>query len=312
MSKNFRQLQIFYQLQNGFRFSKQELVDQFNVSPRAIQRDISELNDFLADISNHLTSIEFYDHHYQLHTDQHTLSNRELLAIIKILLASRGLNKSEMNSTINGLLNLMPKKNRQQLSPLIANELFYYHPLTHGADLLTKIWELSLAITHHETLQIKYLSRDNKKTTRSIQPRTIIFSEYYFYIISYSSTENMNYIYRIDRIISFQSSSKKNEHLTKFDEGIYRQRSQFMYPGPLIHVKFQFWGTVEAALDRIPTAKISHTDSTDNSVIIDCDVYGERGIMMWLLSQGSLVKVLGPSKLVNSMKEEIDKMKGRY
>ena len=39
--------------------------------------------------------------------------------------------------------------------------------------------------------------------------------------------------------------------------------------------------------------------------------YG-RGIVMYLLSQGSWVKVLSPNRLVEDMKAEIEKMRSQY
>lgn len=42
-----------------------------------------------------------------------------------------------------------------------------------------------------------------------------------------------------------------------FDEGLLRKRSQFMWPGPLRRIRFQFTGpSVQAILDRIPTARV--------------------------------------------------------
>ena len=63
-----------------------------------------------------------------------------------------------------------------------------------------------------------------------------------------------------------------------------------MYAGELRRVTFDYSGaSVEAVLDRLPTAKIL---SKDNGVYrIEAEVYG-NGIDMWLWSQGERVHVI--------------------
>lgn len=83
-----------------------------------------------------------------------------------------------------------------------------------------------------------------------------------------------------------------------------------MWPGISRRIKFLFSGpSVQAILDRIPTAKI--VEHQDNKYLIEAEVYGE-GIKMFLLSQGSWVKVLSPTEFALQMKEEIDKMQKLY
>ena len=48
-----------------------------------------------------------------------------------------------------------------------------------------------------------------------------------------------------------------------------------------------------------------------NKTIIEAVTYGE-GIKMYLLSQGSWVKVISPPEFVEEMKREIEKMKEGY
>lgn len=66
---------------------------------------------------------------------------------------------------------------------------------------------------------------------------------------------------------------------------------------------------MQAVLDRLPTAKI--IDSFDSKYVLEAEVYGD-GIKMFLLSQGSWVKVLAPQEFVEEMKEEIEKMHDKY
>ena len=63
-----------------------------------------------------------------------------------------------------------------------------------------------------------------------------------------------------------------------------------MYGGKLRKVKFKYSGlSIEAVLDRLPTAKI--LDEEDGVFIIEVEVFGD-GIDMWLRSQGKIVEIL--------------------
>lgn len=64
-----------------------------------------------------------------------------------------------------------------------------------------------------------------------------------------------------------------------------------MYGGKLKKVTFNYYGnSVEAVLDRLPTAEI--IEENDDGYTIRAEVFGE-GIYTWLRSQGGKVRVLG-------------------
>ena len=63
-----------------------------------------------------------------------------------------------------------------------------------------------------------------------------------------------------------------------------------MYGGKYRKVKFEYSGfSVEAILDRLPTAKI--ISENEGRYTIQAEVFGD-GIDMWLRSQGDMVKIL--------------------
>ena len=79
-------------------------------------------------------------------------------------------------------------------------------------------------------------------------------------------------------------------YASRFEEGEFRKRIQFMYGGKLERVRFKYKGPdVDSILDRLPTAVI---ESEDDSVFtIRAEVFG-KGIDMWLRSQGNNIIVL--------------------
>ena len=77
---------------------------------------------------------------------------------------------------------------------------------------------------------------------------------------------------------------------SRFEEGEFRKRVQFMYGGKLRNVKFKYKGDdVDAILDRLPTAQV--IDGGSDYYTIKAEVFG-KGIDMWLKSQGDKVEVI--------------------
>ena len=99
-------------------------------------------------------------------------------------------------------------------------------------------------------------------------------------------------IYRLDRIKKLKLLDEKFHipYSSRFEEGEFRKRIQFMYGGKLQKVKFEYSGTdVDAVLDRLPTARIIKEE--DGKYVIEAEVFG-KGIEMWLRSQGEDIQII--------------------
>ena len=291
--------------------NKTEEAVNFGVNERTIQRDIDDIRNHLEqDITTQGVMNEIiYDRTkkgYRLNKIYNIkLTNEEILAISKILLDSRALKKDEMMSMLQRLIDCcVPQNNRKLVNSLISNESFHYIELQHKQSFLANMWEIGLAIQSHQYIEIEYQGvRGSTVKKRKLKPLAIMFSEYYFYLTAFIEDENVrkNFsvlddafptIYRIDRIQSLRTLDEKYHipYANRFEEGEFRKRIQFMYGGKLKKVTFEYSGySVEAVLDRLPTAKIVKEDN--GKYIIQAEVFGD-GIDMWLRSQGDNVNIL--------------------
>ena len=298
-NKGFRLLQLYERLSRGEIIRKAELAQKFSVTDKTIQRDIEELRAYLAETRTDAGEASIvYERNrggYLLtHTASEWLTNEDVLAVCKILLESRAFCREELDALLKKLLRQTAPQDRAQVRKLILSEQHYYVPLRHGKKLLSAIWELSEYMTAQHTIRIVYCRQDGAERTHEVNPVAIMFSEYYFYLIAYLADGRKEFptIFRIDRIAHFEATGAtfRVTHSEKFSDGEFRKRIQFMYAGELRRVTFDYSGaSVEAVLDRLPTAKII---SEDGGIYrITAEVYG-NGIDMWLRSQGSAVKVV--------------------
>ena len=252
---------------------------------------------------------------YILNSDEF-LKNKELFALVKIILGSRALNKEEILTLITKLKKFTTIQDRKTLENLIRKEIYHYHEVKSDCkSVIDNVWKIVQAIEEKRTISITYYKMNRDEVKHKIKPVSVLFSEYYFYLIAYKA-DDMSYkpiYFRIDRISSITEHREKFELEKKydFDEGNLREKNQFMFPGDTVKIRFEFSGlSLQAILDRLPTAKV--VEKNGNTSIIEAEVNHGRGIIMYLLSQGSWVKVLSPQSLADEIKEEIEKMKSLY
>ncbi len=312
-AKTIRALDIYTRLLNGETVNKALLAKQYCVNERSIQRDIEMIKDYLAEYDTaFIRNIVIYDRSekgYRL--EQHNkmkFTNPEILAICKILLDSRALTRDEMKHILDKLVECcVPQENQKLVTELIRNEEYHYIEPRHQTVFIDKMWEIGQAISQHRYIEIDYQGiQGSQVKTRKLKPVAIMFSEMYFYMTAFIDEkkvrENFNVIndsfptiYRIDRIQRLKVLDEKYDipYADRFEEGEFRKRIQFMYGGKLRRVRFKYSGySVEAILDRLPTAKIEKEE--DGVYTISAEVFGD-GIDMWLRSQGENVKVEGGS-----------------
>ena len=319
-NKTYRILKIYEKLSAGDGIVRKEMADYFDVSKKTIKRDIKEINRYFQETYNNYhkdcISYDYQDKAYFLNHDQNlNLTQKEILAIVKVLLESRAFCKEEAEQIINKLIKRVPFNLQNNIKEIIANELYHYSEVKHQTKLLDLIWKISLAVKENKVIEIKYnsLSKDNL-VERKIEPQGLMFSEYYFYLVAhhYKQKDDFKIIYRLDRIEEIQVSTEhyKVNYTDRFQEGEFRKRVQFMYPGKLMTIKFKFWGdSIEAVLDRLPTAQIVNKEN--GKYIVKGEVFG-TGIKMWLLSQGDKLEVLKPENFKNEIKKTIENMMKNY
>lgn len=314
-----RVLELLFRGLKGENLSVKELAKEYHVSSRSISRDITSLKMCLADHRETFGNAELkYSNQtktYHLEMDEF-ITNKELLAVTKALIGCRPFDNNELLTLIRKLKTHTSTEDRKKLDHLIRKEIYQYSSIHFDcASIIDTIWEITQYMEEGRYITITYHKMNRSQVKHKIKPVSVMFSEYYYYLIAYEcdgeDTETPRY-FRIDRIVNIVAHREHFKLLKsqEVDEGLLRKRSQFMFPGKLRHIRFEFSGpSVQAILDRIPTAK--EVDIVDGKSIIEAEVYGD-GIKMFLLSQGAWVKVLAPQEFVEEMREEIAVMQGYY
>ena len=306
-----RVLGIYTKFMNGYLVSKSEESVNYGVNERSIQRDIDDIRHYFeADVERVgcINSV-VYDRigkGYRLEQIyKMKFSNSEVLALAKILLDSRAFTKKEMTDMLDKLISCcVPKTNQKLVTDLISNEEFHYVEPRHKTRFIDTMWDIGQSIRNFQYIEIDYIrTKDKAIVKRKLKPVAIMFSEYYFYLTAFIDDENVRKdfdiindsfptIYRIDRIKKLKLLDEKFHipYSSRFEEGEFRKRIQFMYGGKLQKIKFKYYGVdIDAILDRLPTAQILSKENDEYTV--SAEVFG-NGINMWLRSQEPAVDII--------------------
>ena len=329
--KSTRVLALYQDFLSGKFINKQEAAAQYHVNVRSIQRDIDSIRDFLSErwIKESIVRKIEYDKkknaYHMVTQNAELLSGGEALSLCKILLESRAFTKDQVKRQLQIILTrCISREEKADIEWFISNELFNYHNPAHAEVDLDNLWTMAQAVRSQSVLEIEYQKLKNPQTVkRIVDPVGLMFSEYYFYLMGiiedtatreafHKKNDPYPTIYRLDRIRSVKTTGEKFSiaYKDRFKEGEYKNQTQFMFGGELQKIKFIYYGpSVEAVLDRFPTAKV--IDEKEGVCTIEAETFGS-GVKLWLLSQGAWVKVVAPDEFVEEIKDSIIKQLALY
>ena len=307
--KDMRLLELYNRLLKNDDIDTKEYAKENGVSTRTVERDIKCIKEFLANNENKSRELirNRKKKKYQLTytEDSINLTKSEILAISKILLASRAFLKDEISLIVDKIAKQCGSdEDLDLIQELLKNEKFHYIELQHKKSFINCIWDLGQAIKNKKKIEITYKKLDGTMVKRVIDPVGLMFSEYYFYLLAhienidkekYFSNKDDEYptIYRLDRIENFEVLNEKfipTLYTNRFQEGKFRKQVQFMTGGKLRKLKFIYKGSsIEAVLDKIPTAKAKEIGI--NTYEVKAEVFG-NGIDRWILSQGDAIEII--------------------
>lgn len=192
-NKNNRTLEIFFRALRGEAISVKKFAEEYKVSTKSISRDISEIQEFLSEhrelMQNAELTYSYKDKAYILNSDEF-LKNKELFALVKIILGSRALSKEEILVLIAKLKKFTTIQDKGTLENLIRKEIYHYHEVKSDCkSVIDNLWKIIQSIEEKRIITITYYKMNRDEVKHRIKPVSIMFSEYYFYLIAYDSDD---------------------------------------------------------------------------------------------------------------------------
>ena len=186
-SKTNRILALFMRLLNGECIRKTDFAEECGTSVRSVERDIKDINNFLSEI--HSTSEVVLDKddnkHYLYNWQKRRFTNIEAIALLKILLGSRVLCKTEMVDIVNTIRSMLDPQERKETWVALTNEIDNYVSPIHNKPLLPNLDILNKVIYQKLKINIDYTKANKQQIQRKLSPIAFLFSDFYFYLIAF-------------------------------------------------------------------------------------------------------------------------------
>lgn len=193
-----RILEMYNMLMQGKIVSKVEMSASYGVSPRTIQRDIADIQCFLQEQRTETGSIQevVFDKQeggYLLWTEQNRchnqspcLSEKEILAVCRILLGSRALMKAELFPIIQSLIAVCSAEGKVSVvMNLLQNGMREYMEPEHNRKLIDLLWNLEQAVKGRRHIEIRYHAMEEERQAAwKLRPMQITFLESKFYLVA--------------------------------------------------------------------------------------------------------------------------------
>lgn len=200
-----RMLTIIVMLLNRNRISAKTLAQKFEISVRTVYRDIEAINMAGIPIVSYSGNNGGFGilENYKLDHQLLTLNN-----LCSMLSALKGMNSTlediELESSIEKLRNLIPQDKTQHLDLHMEQIIIEMLPWAETPQQKQRVREIQNGIIKSQLMTITYRNYANETSTRQIEPMSLIFKGYSWYLFAYCNLRADFRLFRISRMIDLQ------------------------------------------------------------------------------------------------------------
>lgn len=138
------------------------------------------------------------------------LNQKQILLLIKLLISSRALNKTETTAIIESFKNMITDKDKEVVQASIYENLLNEPYISDGSPRLDRLWALEKCIREQKRIQFDYVNHEPHERPLmyhvTMQPLHVLFDNYYLFLVGYArndgdeDTEAKIQTYRLDWI----------------------------------------------------------------------------------------------------------------
>ncbi len=293
--KNSRLFKIVYHLINNNHTTASILAEDFDVSTRTIYRDIDALSEAGIPIYSEagrnggISLMENFTLDKVMFSDT---EKRELLHSLKSLSVVNNTSDNDATNKLSALFNIDD-----------AN-WFEVDFSRCGSSSDTERFNLIKgAMIKHNTLKISYVDSYGKTSKREINPIQFLYKSKEWYVKSYCLKKSDFRIFKFNRIIDLEITSKSFEPTTypKVEELENKTYNEIV-------LKFSK-NISHRVYDEFD---VNDVKEEDNHLIVSVKFPEDYWVVGYLLSYGSFVEVISPTSLRKTLEEEGKKIYEMY
>lgn len=241
----------------------------------------------------------------------------ELRLLMDAIVAAQFIPKQETEQLLMKIRHLTSENYANQLK----NELQVAEQMNHNtAEVSKSVQLLHEAIDQKQMVSFQYgryntqlkFQLSQNGNTYDVKPFGLVWNKDRYYLIAYYLPAEEVRQYRVDRMRHVEVMDACFIPDPTFNLQHYVNSMMHMYSGEMISLEAEFSeNLINMVIDRFGL-EANIQSNQDGKFIVKVNVAKSEGLIGWLLRWGSDVKVLYPPKLIEQMKDEIQKLTQQY
>lgn len=286
-----------------------------NANRKTLYLDFEELRNFGVDIISNKVG---HDCYYNIGSRDFELP--ELKLLVDSVQSSKFITDRKSTELIKKLESLVSKYEGKQLQRQVVisgrvkamNESIYYN-----------VDKLHEAIGSGCQIRFKYFQWNVNKEMElrkdgdwyQVSPWALMWDDENYYLVGYDAVDDKIKHYRVDKMLNISVTKERRlgqEQFRKFDMPRYTKSLFGMYGGEQVKVTLEAKNDmVGIIIDRFgKDVMIAPVDEEHFRVNVDVSLSNQ--FLGWIMAVGSGVKIVGPAKVVEKMREEVRRLAEQY
>ncbi len=289
-----RMLSIVVLLLNRKSVTARELAERFEVSLRTIYRDIDAINIAGIPVVSHQGSGGGYQimENYRLNNQYLSLENTRV-----ILTALKGVNTTlqdrELELAMEKIRSLVPKERTKELESKLDQLVVDYVPWGFSKQQQICMQEINRAIITSKLLNIQYRNLKGEEGERIVEPMTLMFKGYTWYLFGYCRLKQDGRLFRLSRFRSLEvlNQTFKRRDITFKD---FTRKEEVRVPR--VDLVMRFDPVVRNRVEEFFHPEQITIDE-NGSLIVNSTFPEDEWVYSLILSYGEHIEILQPAHI---------------
>jgi len=294
--------------------SKLEALD-VSAERKAIYSDLSALEDYGLDIVKYQEGRNFY---YKVVS--RTFELPELKLLVDSVQCAKFITAKKSNELIGKLEGLSSKHDAKYLQRQV---LVSQRNKTDNEKIYYNVDRIHNAINSNSSISFQYFQWDTKKdmvlkhdgALYEVSPWALSWDDENYYMIGFDSQSELIKHYRVDKMLNISVTGHPRlgiDYFKKIDVANYTKSVFGMFGGEECSVRLQCDNSMAGVIIDRFGRDVMIVPKADNSFVVNVNVVPSEQFFGWVMAFGGKIKIIGPEKIVENMKNTIKHLYNQY
>ncbi len=304
-----RLLAITIILLNNKKITAQELSAKFDVSLRTIYRDIESINNSGIPIISFPGNNGGFGILDTFKLDKHIFTDDDISSVLSTLKGvSNSLGESFLGSALEKLVNIGISRNSNTLENLEEKFVIDFMPMGYTHRQKEVFQSILYALNNSLLLNIEYSNAKSEISSRQIEPMTLVFKAYAWYLFAFCRLKNECRFFKLSRISNPITEISKFER-RPFKYSDFEQKAVSITDITTITLKFSKIMKFRVE-DYFTNDNIEYL--ADGTMLVTINWKIDDWVYGYILSFADEVEVISPAYLKEKIIEKSKKIFNSY